>query len=406
MGAVDDPARTSVLRVPQPYMGLGATWAEPSTRWDEQNFTNMCINSCWELYGAVDLAHLPSSGSRYRVAVTRNGSSSWPWVGRWDEDEGANKTCATSTIREEHNATTQLVAWDIGVPAPSEPLQERRARSTSPGAHDLRTNALFSDHAVIQDPRLRADSAPTTIHGTASPGAVVALSGLPGGPQSAPPAASDGSWALEIQFDDPAAAEGPYDLTLASTAAGATLPARTLVARDVYFGEVFLCSGQSNMERTVDYIINATAELAAANHPAMRLFQVPSQQPGPKGPWHAPSRQLDGSCLTCLDPPECTSLPGKDCVNPAREWAIANASVVAKFSAVCYLSVRDAMASLGRLRAPIGLIESDWGGTPVQAWTPPDALRRCGMPASDCPTEVHTAPSPCPHPRYCTPCPF
>ena len=48
-------------------------------------------------------------------------------------------------------------------------------------------------------------------------------------------------------------------------------------------GEVFLCSGQSNMERTVDYIVNASSELAAAAHPLMRLFQVPSvSPPGPR----------------------------------------------------------------------------------------------------------------------------
>eukprot|EP00326_Haptolina_ericina_P001148 CAMPEP_0181222232 /NCGR_PEP_ID=MMETSP1096-20121128/29850_1 /TAXON_ID=156174 ORGANISM="Chrysochromulina ericina, Strain CCMP281" /NCGR_SAMPLE_ID=MMETSP1096 /ASSEMBLY_ACC=CAM_ASM_000453 /LENGTH=91 /DNA_ID=CAMNT_0023314967 /DNA_START=9 /DNA_END=284 /DNA_ORIENTATION=- len=78
----------------------------------------MCINSCWELYGANDVAHLPSSGSQYKLAITRQAAASFPWVTQWDEDEGANKSCARSAIHESHNATTQIVTWDISVPPP------------------------------------------------------------------------------------------------------------------------------------------------------------------------------------------------------------------------------------------------------------------------------------------------
>jgi hypothetical protein len=53
------------------YMGLGADWPVPTTSWAELNYTNMCVNSCWELYGAVDRAHLPSSGSRYDIKITK-----------------------------------------------------------------------------------------------------------------------------------------------------------------------------------------------------------------------------------------------------------------------------------------------------------------------------------------------
>ena len=51
MGAVNNSSRVSTLHVPRPYMGLGAAWSKPSTRWDAKNFSNMCINACWELYG-------------------------------------------------------------------------------------------------------------------------------------------------------------------------------------------------------------------------------------------------------------------------------------------------------------------------------------------------------------------
>lgn len=58
MGAVDDPARVSVVEVPAPYMGIGKHWPVPSTSWAELNYTNMCINSCWELYGGACAAGL------------------------------------------------------------------------------------------------------------------------------------------------------------------------------------------------------------------------------------------------------------------------------------------------------------------------------------------------------------
>ena len=165
MGAVDDPKRVSVLEVPAPYMGLGKTWAQPSTRWDATNFSNLCVNSCWELYGADDRDHLPSSGSVYEVVISRPPTSSFPWVSKWDQDEGDhNSTCISNTILESHNDTVQRIKWDIQV-------------------HSIAfaTNALFSDHMVLQDSRLQPYTPPTMLHGTAKPGAIVLLYGLPGG---------------------------------------------------------------------------------------------------------------------------------------------------------------------------------------------------------------------------------
>ena len=74
-------------------MGIGKDWPVPTTSWAELNYTNMCVNSCWELYGAVDPAHLPGSGSKYDIMITTgNGAKketkAFPWVTQWDEDEG------------------------------------------------------------------------------------------------------------------------------------------------------------------------------------------------------------------------------------------------------------------------------------------------------------------------------
>ena len=76
----------------------------------------MCINSCWELYGANDRAHLPGSGATYDIEITQPTAGSYPWVTQWDEDEGSAKKCPASTIKESHNATVQHVHWDIYFP--------------------------------------------------------------------------------------------------------------------------------------------------------------------------------------------------------------------------------------------------------------------------------------------------
>ena len=53
-----------------------------------------------------------------RDSAKEGSAGAFPWVERWDEDEGAGKTCASNTIRESHNATVQHVLWDIAMPSP------------------------------------------------------------------------------------------------------------------------------------------------------------------------------------------------------------------------------------------------------------------------------------------------
>ena len=112
MGVVGDATRVSELRVEQPYMGLGAHWAVPTTSWSERNYTNVCINACWEIYGGDDPAHLPSSGAGYNVTIARGARQTYPWVTQWDRDEG-NSTCFGSNITEEHTLREQRLRWDI-----------------------------------------------------------------------------------------------------------------------------------------------------------------------------------------------------------------------------------------------------------------------------------------------------
>ena len=124
MGVVGDPERVSRVVVDKPYMGIGERWPAPAktSSWDELNYTNMCINACWELYGANDRDHLPGSGSKYDIKITqggKGGKASFPFLAKWDEDEGGSKPCPASTIHEQHSATEQHVRWDITVPPPT-----------------------------------------------------------------------------------------------------------------------------------------------------------------------------------------------------------------------------------------------------------------------------------------------
>ena len=103
-------------------MGLGAEWATPTRSWREANYSRLCINSCWELYGAADRAHLPSSGAAFTISIEQAGN--FRWVERWDEDEGAGKACPASRVAERHGGPDaahrrpwQEIRWDISLPA-------------------------------------------------------------------------------------------------------------------------------------------------------------------------------------------------------------------------------------------------------------------------------------------------
>ncbi|NXQ89765.1 SIAE acetylesterase, partial [Nyctibius grandis] len=164
--------------------------------------------------------------------------------------------------------------------------------------------------------------------------------------KTAPVKGPSGTWTAVL---DPMAQGGPYALTAGQGSANVTL-------RDIYFGDVWLCSGQSNMAMTVLQIANASRELAAAaRYPHVRLFAA------------APARSA-----VELEDLERIDLP----------WAVPTAENLGQgnftyFSAVCWL--------LGRylyevLRYPVGLVEAAWGGTPIEAWSSPRALRACGLP--------------------------
>lgn len=104
---------------------------------------------------------------------------------------------------------------------------------------------------------------------------------------------------------------------------------------DVLVGEVWLGSGQSNMAMTVGGVLHKDAEIAAADHPKIRMFTVDRK--------------------TAEEPKD-------DCKG---QWQVCSPKTVAGFSAAAYF-----FGDLHKqLKVPVGLINSSWGGTPIQGWT-------------------------------------
>ncbi|MGH7145088.1 MAG: sialate O-acetylesterase [Planctomycetota bacterium] len=196
----------------------------------------------------------------------------------------------------------------------------------------MRLAALFTDHAVLQR------DVPLTIWGWAEPGQVVAVEFAGQTRTAAPAAPSDGRWQVELS---PLPAGGPHRLVARVGGAAASAGAQA-VAKDVYLGEVWVCSGQSNMEWPLELTENAAAAVAAADLPLLRLFKVPKR--------------------TGMQPE-----PDVQAV-----WELSKPETAGSFSAVGYFFGRELHE---RLNVPVGLIDSSWGGTPAQAWTSEAGLR-------------------------------
>ncbi len=179
---------------------------------------------------------------------------------------------------------------------------------------EVKLPALVSDHMVIQQ------NVPVRIWGTASPQEEVTVTFR--SQRLIDRADASGKWQV---FLAPMAAGGPYDMKV-----------NQLTVKDVLVGEVWVGSGQSNMEFAVARGKNATEEIAHANYPQIRLFTVK------RAVADAPVSDVQGF------------------------WAVCTPETVKNFSAVAYFFGREINQTQ---HLPVGLIHSSWGGTPAQAWT-------------------------------------
>ena len=192
-----------------------------------------------------------------------------------------------------------------------------------PKAEHIELPALFSNHMVLQR------DAVITIWGKATPNKQVTATFK--NQKSSTIVQADSSWRL---FLAPEPAGGPHELSIIGT--------DTLILSDVLIGEVWVGSGQSNMQWSVQQSNNAALEIQQANYPNIRLFSI--------------DRTF--------------SLHPKDEI-PSDGWEITSPSTIADFSAVAYYFGKTLHDSLD---VPIGLIHSSWGGTPAEAWTSAESL--------------------------------
>ncbi|XP_065831212.1 uncharacterized protein [Oscarella lobularis] len=193
---------------------------------------------------------------------------------------------------------------------------------------------IFGDHMVLQTNS--EYGARAFIYGSANPGEAVTVD-APRGPYYTT-ANEHGRW--NVMLDPVGASSKSYNITVSGE------EGNPIVFTDVMYGNVILCSGQSNMVFAVNGMFNATAEIAAANHPNIRLFKV----------------ALNTSSTPLWD------------VNGT--WELCSPTTIPSFSAVCYLTGRFSM-DMHWGDEPLGLIQSAWGGTPIQAWMSPEALAKC-----------------------------
>lgn len=182
---------------------------------------------------------------------------------------------------------------------------------------DITFAPLFRDGAVLQRDQ------PIIVWGQAAAAEKVAISFRR---QSATVITrADGRWKVTLKPEP--ASPVPDDLVAAG--------ANTVTVRNVLVGDVWLCSGQSNMAMLVRNSAEAEREIAAATFPLIRQFKVPTTVA------EKPAEEVGGS------------------------WSVCSPETVGNFSAVAYFFARDLQQKAG---VPIGLVTSSWGGTQIEGW--------------------------------------
>jgi sialate O-acetylesterase len=183
---------------------------------------------------------------------------------------------------------------------------------------DVKLPAIFTDHAVLQR------DMPVPVWGSAAPGEAVTVSVA--GQTHKTKADGKGKWSVKLE---PLAVGKPLTMVVEGK--------NRLEVKDILVGEVWVCSGQSNMQWDVSQSTNPDLEIPAANYPNIRLITVPGMGSQTK------VEDFDG------------------------RWAVCSPQTVGDFSAVGYFFGRELAAHTG---VPIGLIDNSWGGSACESWIP------------------------------------
>ncbi len=194
---------------------------------------------------------------------------------------------------------------------------------------DLKLPAILGNHMVLQQ------NSTVNIWGWAAPGKKVEVTTGWNGQKYKVKADKEGNWLAEVSTQG---AGGPFEVTVKSGA--------TIVLKDIMLGEVWVCSGQSNMEWTLARAESAPAEIPQTNIPDIRLFKVEKRIAS------SPREDVQGT------------------------WQVCSPENARDFSAVGYFFGKYLN---GELEVPVGLINTSWGGTPSEAWTSREMLKSLGV---------------------------
>ena len=189
---------------------------------------------------------------------------------------------------------------------------------------DVKVGALFSDNMVLQQ------GMKCPVWGSADPGETVTVT-IAGHAVKAK-ADKKGEWRLKLT---PMKAGGPHQMTIAGK--------NVITVKNVLVGEVWVCSGQSNMGITLKECMNYEQEIAATNYPEIRLFHVPQRQ------GYEPAKDVKA------------------------QWRVCDPKSMERFSALGYFFGRQLH---NELKVPVGLIAGSCGSTKIEAWADVEGLKK------------------------------
>ncbi len=201
---------------------------------------------------------------------------------------------------------------------------------TLPVAAEVRLHPLFSDHGILQ----RGIRVPVWGTGDEGERVTVEFAG-----QKVSTTAHNGRWQVSLS---------PLKASNHGAVLKASGPANATEVTDVVVGEVWICSGQSNMEWPLSRSYQPEADIQASANPNLRLFTVAKRR--------SPEAKTD------LD-------------YAKHSWAVAGPDTVKNFSAVGYYFGRNLEEDLKSQGVPVGLIHTSWGGSPAEVWMSDSAIR-------------------------------
>jgi sialate O-acetylesterase len=198
------------------------------------------------------------------------------------------------------------------------------ALSAASALADITLAPLFRDGAVLQRDQ------PLVVWGRAAAAEKVEVKFR--GQTASVITGADGRWRVTLTAEK--ASNVPSELVATG--------ANTVVVKDVLVGDVWLCSGQSNMAMLVRTSNDAEREMAAANFPQIRQFKVP------------------------------TAVAARRAEDVAGTWVACTPASAGSFSAAAYYFARDLHRRLG---VPIGIVNSSWGGTQIEGWISEETMK-------------------------------